>query len=90
VQGDFDYSQLTFPTAAAVEDEERREDVGGTGDRLDPLLNILPGLDGEAQAQAQEYAAEVMGASDASTDDEDGELFADDDDDDGDDNIIDF
>lgn len=60
VQGDFDYSQLTFPTAEGLYTEEEKEDLSGVGDDLDVLLDVLPGKDAAAEAQAQDYADEIM------------------------------
>lgn len=60
LQGDFDYSQLTFPTAEGVYLEEKKEDLSGVGDNLDDLLDVLPGKDAAAEAQAQDYADEIM------------------------------
>jgi hypothetical protein len=45
MQGDFDYSQLTFPTAEGLYTEEPKEDLRGVGDSLDALLDVLPGKD---------------------------------------------
>lgn len=104
VQGDFDYSQLTFATAAAAEEEAAaaEEDISGTGDRLEPLLDVLPGVSGGDAAQAARYAEELMlpggfGGSAAGSD-SDGEIGAgsdsgvslDDYDDDGEEEELDF
>lgn len=90
VQGDFDYSQLTFATASATAEEEAAaaaEDVSGIGDSLEPLLDVLPGVGGGEQAQAAQYAQELMlpgafagdDAADGSDGDADALLDADED-----------
>eukprot|EP00892_Ulva_mutabilis_P001949 jgi/Ulvmu1/11755/UM008_0169.1 len=64
LNGDFDYSQLTFATASASAEEEEAaaaaEDVSGVGDRLEPLLDVLPGVAGGEAAQAAQFAQELM------------------------------
>jgi hypothetical protein len=60
LQGDFDYSQLTFPTAEGLYTEEPKEDLRGVGDSLDALLDVLPGKDAALESQADEYAEEIM------------------------------
>ena len=60
MQGDFEYSQLTFPTAEGMYVEEEKEDLSGIGDNLDGLLDVLPGKDAAAEIEAQSYADEIM------------------------------
>lgn len=79
LQGDFDYTQLTFAATASTADEEAAEgveDVSGVGDSLDPLLDVLPGVSGGDEAQAAQYAAELMlpGGLANDSDDEDDSL----------------
>lgn len=104
VQGDFDYSQLTFATAAAAEEEAAgaEEDISGTGDRLEPLLDVLPGVSGSDAAQAAQYAEELMlpggfggGAAGSDSDEErgagsDSDVSLDEYDDDGEEEELDF
>jgi hypothetical protein len=71
MQGDFDYSQLTFPTAEGLYIEEQKEDLSGVGDSLDALLDVLPGKDAALESQAQDYADEIM-LDDSVVQDEDG------------------
>jgi hypothetical protein len=59
IQGEFDYNKLEVPSLRAEQAAEE-EDISGIGDDLDKLMNVLPGLDAEARAQAQEFAAELM------------------------------
>lgn len=100
MQGDFDYSQLTFPTEAGLYVEEKKEDISGVGDSLDKLMmDVLPGKDGAAEAQAQEFADEIMVQDDSPVQQKgpqsgagqgDEELQIGDISDDEQDNIIDF